>query len=185
MEGRALSDSGYIDWHKLSRHPQWTPGADGQTFVYAFWLVDYGRAARDHGVTLLKDEGRHPDWFVHADRADQVLAAYCQGSPIVSHNFGDVFDHAMFARPLLASVLLGTLDGTLRDGPDRYWTCEPQHLDRRGQRLVKDLSMLYLRQPHIVTFIDVKPMKDNDPGVSEDTATVGAAPGLPPLQAIT
>lgn len=125
------SGVGYIDWHRLSRSEQHAEIADGrQTYVYAYWLVDYGRAVRDQGVSLLKREDSHPDWFIHAENADHVLAAYCHPRTVVSPQFSTVYDDNLAARPLLAAMLLGTSDRFYRTSHTR-----PRHLVVHLRRL--------------------------------------------------
>lgn len=173
-----MNHSGYVDWHTVMRTSPWVPCSEGQTFVYAFWLVDYGRNRRDHGVALLKPEGAHPDWFLHAERADHLLTAYlpefCPASPSAS----EVFDARGLAKPMIGSILLGTAS-VIYASPSRsaFWSCQPEHLERRGQRIVKDLTTLYMREPLIVTFVDPHPMKETNPGAGQDQATVTPAPG--------
>lgn len=151
-----MGQTGYIDWHKLTAGRDWAEVKDTRhTYVYAFWPVDYGRSDVDHGVTLLKNEDLHPDWFVHAEEADSVLAAYCRPQTIVSPSFADVFDVNLAARPLLAAALLGTSSTRYvsADGR-RAWWCTSDDLTRRGKKLLKDLNQLYLRTPVVVTFVD-------------------------------
>jgi hypothetical protein len=151
-----VGNSGYIDWHRLDTSMPWIRQRQGEhTYVYAFWLVDYGRATKDHGVGLLKNESEHPDWFVHAATADHVLAAYTAPQTIVSPNFQSVFADNLSARPLLGSVLLGSTDCSYRNGDQFLWWAADQDLTRRGRRLIKDLNQLYLRPPVLVTFVDV------------------------------
>lgn len=174
-----MGHTGYIDWNRLSR--TFTDTRYGNTFVCAYWLVDYGRNQHDHGVSLLKGEGSHPDWFINAERADLTLRASVGLSITASPNVTEVFDTDQFdsswtAKPLLASVLLGNADTTyVKDG--HYWWCAMQDLTRPGRRMVKDLSMLYLRPPVIVSFLGLQPMKAVDPGAAGDSATVVIAPG--------
>jgi len=152
-----MTHTGYIDWHRLSRSEQHAEIADGrQTYVYAYWLVDYGRAVRDQGVSLLKREDSHPDWFIHAENADHVLAAYCHPRTVVSPQFSTVYDDNLAARPLLAAMLLGTSDRFYRTSHTRpgTWWCTYDDLNWRGRRLVRQISRLYERAPHLVTFVD-------------------------------
>lgn len=167
-----MGQSGHIDWHNIARRPQWVDTADGTTFVYAFWTVDYTHHDTDHGVALLKGEGRHPDWFVHSDRADHVLFCVQPHDMYLSANYREVYG-AGDTRSLLGAVMLGSIDATFAlSDRSRYWTCTPDDLTRRGTRLVNELSMLYLRPPVLVTFIDLEPMKATVPGAAAGTATV-------------
>jgi hypothetical protein len=174
-----LSDSGYIDWHSLTRARPWLETRKGQTYVYAFWSVDYGSSNVDRGVSLLKRDDRHPDWFLYAEQADHVLTAYCHPNTLVSKNFMDVFDSSLSARPLLASILLGTANAAYVSLDEKqHWNCSVDDLSRRGKRLVKDLDLLYLRAPTLVTFVDlVTDEQDGPPSPLVDTATVGEGLG--------
>lgn len=147
--------SGYVDWHRLDRTLPWVRQRHGpRTYVIAFWTVDYGGATRDHGVRLMKDEGRHPDWFLHAESADHVLAAYPHPTSLVGPNFNAVFDKGLLeSQPLLASVLLGTADAAYST-LDRMWWARPGDLTRRGKKLMKDLNRLYERDGTLITFIE-------------------------------
>lgn len=160
-----MGHTGYIDWHHLIAGRTYNSVSDGRhTYVYAFWLVDYGRHQDDHGVTLLKDENLHPDWFIHAEKADHVLAAYCAPQTMVSPSFSDVFEAGLAARPLLASALLGTSSVHYMSANGRHaWWCMPQDLTRRGKKLIKDLTQLYLRDPVIVTFVDAPTDENSGP----------------------
>jgi len=150
--------SGYVDWHRLDRTSWWSRNRAGQhTYVYAFWLVDYGRSDTDHGVTLLKAEGAHPDWFLHAETADQVLAAYTRPSMSVSPNFRHVFGNNLAAKPLLGALLLGTADAVYRtvyEGKDSAFRCTFDDLTRAGKKLMRANNKLYERPAHLVTFVD-------------------------------
>lgn len=155
--------SGYVDWHRLDRTLPWIRQRTGpRTYVFAFWLVDYSLNNRDHGVTLIKDEGRHPDWFLHAETADHVLAAYPPIRSVVSPNHRGVFDNGLAARPLLASVLLGTADATYHSN-DRMWWASVDDLTWRGKRLVKQLNRLYERDAELVTFVEGAADEKNGP----------------------
>lgn len=151
-----MGSSGYIDWHRLDRTMGWVKHRAGQhTYVYAFWLVDFGRNDRDRGVSLLKD-GTHPDWFIHAETADHLLGAYANPTVSVSPNFTRVFDNHLSSRPLLASLLLGTADSIYKttSEQDRLWWAAKDDLTRPGKRLLKDMNKLYERDAHLITFID-------------------------------
>lgn len=124
------------------------------TYVFAFWLVDYGRNETDRGVGLLKEDGTHPDWFVHADSADHVLGAYANPKTLVSPNFDRVFD-TLSSKPLLAAALLGTADAVYRTAnEDRLWWAADPDFTRAGKKLIKDMNKLYERDAHLVTFIE-------------------------------
>lgn len=172
-----MGSTGYIDWHRITRPPFIADQRSGlQTCVFAFWTVDYGRSDTDHGVTLLKREGGHPDWFIHSDTADQVLAAYAKPDSIVNPAYTEVFD-ALAAKPLLASVLLGTSAICYREvgvhsSPGQLWWASEKDLTRPGRKLMKALTDLYLRPPTLVTFINPRPMKEGNPGARVDQATV-------------
>lgn len=157
-----MGNSGYVDWHRLDRTLPWVKvNNQHHTYVYAFWLVDYGSCKRDHGVALFKAEGRHPDWFVHADTADRVLAAYTTPSTVVSPNFTEVFGNKLSSGPLLASVLLGTSDAMYQLRPDgSLWWCDREDLVRKGKRLLGNLDELYGRKAILVTFLD-RPTDEN------------------------
>ncbi len=178
-----MSHSGYIDWHRLARYG--TDTGQGGTAVFAYWLVDYTRSEADAGVTVLKHEGAHPDWFLHADHADQLVFSVGADELVASPNVAEVYDTNLTSKPLLASICLGTAAATYRS-PDSagYWWCAMNDLTRPGRRLIKELSMLYLRTPVIVTFMDWQPMKSTDPGADQDSATVTAAPGDNTLTAV-
>lgn len=156
-----VGSSGYIDWHRLDhtlpwvRHPQ-----DYHTYVFAFWLVDYGRSTHDQGITLLKAEGGHTDWFLHADTADQVLAAYPHPRTLMSPNWHHVLDReGLAARPLLGSVLLGSIDACYRT-MDKMWWADKNDLTWRGRRLLRQLDHLYERPAVLMTFIEGKATSD-------------------------
>lgn len=157
-----MGSSGYVDWHRLDVMLPWARIDDEQhTYVYAFWLVDYGTANRDHGVGLLKSEGRHPDWFLHADTADHVLAAYTTPTTWISPNFRQVFDNQLSAAPLIAAVLLGTADTMYQTSYDgRLWWCDRGDLTWGGKRLLRRLDRLYERTAILVTFLD-RPTDEN------------------------
>ncbi len=167
-----MTHSGYIDWHRISKLG--VEVRQGTTFVYAYWLVDFDRSTRDHGVTLLKDEDEHPDWFIHADPADSLLYSVLDSNLIASPNAEQVYGvdgSTVYARPLLGSVCLGSASTTYRHRDGLYWWCAVDDLTRQGRRLIKELSMLYLRQPVIVTFMSLDPMGQAGPG-RRDPATV-------------
>lgn len=171
-----MGSTGYVDWHRITRGPFIGDLRAGlQTSVFAFWTVDYGRSTRDRGVTLLKAEGGHPDWFIHADRADHVLAAYAHPQSMVNAGFMQVFD-TLQSKPLLGSLLLGTSNLYYkhigRDDPDAAWFASRDDLTRAGRKLLARVDDLYLRPATIVTFIDPRPMSQADPGAQEDQATV-------------
>lgn len=152
-----MSASGYVDWHRMDRTLTMVrQGPEQSTSVYAFWLVDYGTSERDHGISVLKSHGQHPDWFIHGDKADHVLAAYTPVKTMVSPNFRLVFDNSLAARPLLGSVLLGTSDAVyrVRVERDRLWWASKDDLTRRGRKLLAELNRLYERDAVLVTFID-------------------------------
>lgn len=158
-----LGSSGYVDWHRLDRTLPWIKvNNHHHTYVYAFWLVDYRQPVDDHGVDLLKPEGKqHPDWFVHADTADRVLAAYTTPDTIVSPNFTQVFATDLSSRPLLASMLFGTADAMyMRGSAGQAWWCDPTDLTWRGKLLLKQMDRLYERPSVLVTFLD-KPTDEN------------------------
>lgn len=149
-----MGNSGIIDWTRLDRLPSWTHRADGQfTFVFAFWLVDYGRSNHDDGVAVLKPGSEHPDWFLHAENADHVLAAYYPPKASVSPNYGMVFGDKLQTRPLLGSLLLATTDGVYERNGEMWWAGTAD-LTFRGRRLVKKLDRLYERPHHLVTFVE-------------------------------
>lgn len=158
-----MGNTGYVDWHRLTRTQQpWTASAAGHTSVFVFFPVDYGRNNRDHGVSLLKNEGLHPDWFVHAERGDQVLDAYCQPDTMVSPNYQAIFSDDHASKPLLAGILLGTSDREYISNEYR-WHCTKSHLTRAGKKLIKELTGLYLREPAIITFVDKVTDEDSGP----------------------
>lgn len=173
-----MGHTGYIDWHRLARTRPWTDTGEGNTFIYAFWLADYGRSEQDHGVNLLKGEGEHPDWFLYSDAADRLLFSVGVDELIVSPNITDVYDSHLTSRPLIASILLGTAKATYASA-DRtaYWWASVRDLTRPGKRLVKEISMLYLRPPVIITFLETKPMRQMVPEATGDTATVNGVSG--------
>lgn len=148
-----MGNTGYIDWHRLDRTVPWARHSDDHhSYVYAFWTVDYGRSDRDHGVTVLKQEDRHPDWYLHAESADHVLGAYAPPCTMVSPNFTAVFDNKLSARPLLASMLLGTADAVYHT-PNGMWWADEHDLTRRGKRLLRTVDTLYERPAVLVTFV--------------------------------
>jgi hypothetical protein len=149
-----VSDSGIIDWGRLDRLLPWVKYQHGYaTYVYAFWLVDYGRNERDHGVALLKAEGRHPDWYLHAETADHVLAAYAPPKAFVSPNFEKVFGDKLQAKPLLGSLLLGTNNACYKRMDQMWWACEAD-LTYKGRRLLRRLDHLFERRHILVTFVE-------------------------------
>lgn len=149
-----MGDSGIIDWQRLDRMLPWIKyGQEHATFVYAFWLADYGRTTRDHGVTLLKTEGRHPDWYLHAETADHVLVAYTPPKSSVSPNFTQVFADKLSSKPLLGSLLLGTNDACYKRMDQMWWACEAD-LTSKGRRLIRRLDRLYERRHILVTFVE-------------------------------
>lgn len=150
----AVGDSGIIDWQRLDRTITWIKDRQCQaTFVYAFWLFDYGRNARDHGVSLLKAEDKHPDWFVHAETADKILDAHTSPKSSISPNFLSVFPDALSSRPLLGSLLLGSNDSCYKRQDEMWWACESD-LTRGGRSLLKKLDHLYERRHILVTFVE-------------------------------
>lgn len=176
-----MGESGYIDWISIAANPHWEATGEGTSYVYAFWLADYEQSDQDDGVQVLKAPGTHPDWFLHARTADQVLSGVCPPGVMVSDNYAAVFDELggrFWAKPMLASVLLGTAD-TIYATPERteYWWCGYWHLTRRGKRIVRELTMLYQRGVHLVTFLDMRPMKEATPGAAVGQATATAVPG--------
>lgn len=149
-----MSDSGIVDWGRLDRMLPWIKYRTGQsTSVFAFWLADYGRSRRDHGVTLLKDEGRHPDWFLHSETADHVLAAYPPPKAAISPNYAQVFGDRLHAKPLVAAMLLGTTDACYQMR-ERMWWASHDDLTRKGRRLIRALDDLYERPSVLVTFVE-------------------------------
>lgn len=179
FSGESVGHTGYIDWQRLARTRTWS-AAGGNTFVYAFWLADYGRNTSDHGVGLLKGEGAHPDWFLYADNADKVLFSVLPDGLELSPNAVEVFDTTLTSAPIVASTLLGSAASTYVSSANQYWWAAHNDLTRAGKRLVKELSMLYLRAPVLVTFLEIQPMRQVVPGVSGDTATVTETPGQQP-----
>lgn len=169
--------SGYIDWQRLRRAP-WHNTREGSTYVYAFWPVDHGRSRTDHGISLLKAEDSHPDWFLHAEHAGHLLTGTVDPDEVVSPNFATVFTEQLNTRPLLGSLLLATSSATYAQ-PDRnrYWWCAPQDLTGPGRRLLKATSTLYLRQPVLLTFLSLVPMRQVVPEAPRDPATVAGASG--------
>lgn len=129
--------------------------AGSYTYVYAFWLVEFGSSDVDHGVSLLKPQGSHPDWFIHAKTADHVLDAYTNPKTLVSPNFADVFSNQLKARPLLGSLLLGCTDTAYQNGgAGAVWWCAREDLTFRGRQVIKQLDRLYERSSILVTFVD-------------------------------
>lgn len=152
-----MGGSGYVDWQRMDRTiSMFRQAPTSSTSVYAFWMVDYGANDRDHGISVFKDEGRHPDWFIHGDKADHVLAAYTPMKTMVSPNFTKVFDNNLAARPLLGSVLLGSSDCVYRVSSEnnRLWWAAERDLTYRGRKLLHVLNRLYERDAVLVTFID-------------------------------
>jgi hypothetical protein len=169
-----VGDSGYIDWHRM--HHQLQDTALGSTFVYAFWLADYGYNTQDHGLRLVKPRGAHPDPFIYAPGADEVLFSVSHDSWSVSPNLAQVYDTHLTSRPALASVCLGTSSSLYaRDG--EYWWAARGDLTRSGRRVIKDLSHLYGRTPVLLTYLVFRPIDPPFPGVTGDSATVAEAPG--------
>lgn len=156
-----MGNSGYVDWHRLDRTLPWVKvNQQHHTYVYAFWLADYGTATSDHGVSLFKAEGAHPDWFIHAQTADQVLAAY-QPASWFSPNHRQAYGPDLAAYPLLGCLLLGTADAMyMRGGADHPWWCDTDDLVLRGRLLLKQMSHLYEREAVLVTFLD-RPTDEN------------------------
>lgn len=174
-----MGHSGYIDWHAVSRKKPGAHTSAGQSYVYAFWLVDYGRASADEGVRLLKGEDRHPDWFLHAENADGVLAARARTGTLLDTAGWDKVFGAPMSRPLLASVLLGTANRVHHeDATSAFWQCTEADLTWRGKRLVKEMTLLYLRAPVLVTFLDPAADEDDGPEVVAGQATVGEGLGV-------
>lgn len=174
-----MGHTGYIDWHRLARTKPWIDTEEGRSFVFAFWLADYGRTDKDHGLGLLKGEGSHPDWFLYADTADRMLFSVGVDDLIVSPNITEVYDTHLTSRPLIASILLGTAQATYA-APDHsaYWWASVRDLTRPGKRLVKEISMLYLRPPVIITFLELnQPISQMVPEATGDTATVTGVSG--------
>lgn len=148
-----MGSSGLINWHRLDNTLPWVRWRQGErTSVFAFWLVDYGSASKDHGVALLKAEDRHPDWFLHAETADHVLAAYPPPKAAVSPNHHAVFE-GFQSRPLIGSLLLGSIDACYRR-MERMWWASEDDLTWRGKRLLKKLNQLYEREAILVTFVE-------------------------------
>lgn len=176
-----MAYTGYIDWHRLGRTRPWTDTRQGNTFVYAYWTADHGYSEHDRGVGLLKPRAQHPDWFLYAEQADKILFSALPDGLVASPNLTQVYDTHLTARPLLGSILLGTVQTTYAY-PDQsaYWWASGNDLTRPGRRLLKQLSMLYLRPPIIVTFLEIKPMKQVVPGAAGDKATSPEAPGHDP-----
>lgn len=145
-----------MNWHKLDRMLPWVRrGSGSATYVYAFWLVDFGRKSGDDGVALLKPRDAHPDWFLHARTADHVLDAYTNPKTLVSPNFAEVFSNQLKASPLLGSLLLGTADTAYQNGgAGQMWWCSHDDLTFRGRQVIKQLDQLYERQSRLVTFVD-------------------------------
>ena len=158
-----MGHSGLVNFHRLENTLPWVK-INGQhhTYVYAFWLVEYGREdRRDVGVDVLKEAGRHPDWFIHADTADQVLVAYLSPDTWVSPNRLHVFDADRAAFPLMGSMLLGTSDAMYQTHPNgRLWWCDYGDLTWKGRLLMRQLNNLYDRRAILVTFLD-RPSDEN------------------------
>lgn len=158
-----MSESGYIDWHRLCQ--SWQDTGEGSTFVYAFWLSDHRLSGPDPGLTILKKQGAHPDWFIHADSADCVLYSVCRRDWVVSPNLTEIYDTHLTSRPALASVCLGTTDAVYADASrTSYWWCGYDDLIRPGKKLIRQLSTLYLRPPVILTYLSLSPMSPSAPG---------------------
>lgn len=173
-------DSGYVDWASLNAPlAPWQDTGEGESFVYAFVLADDdSHWIEDAGVGVLKPSGSHPDWFVHADKADMVLTGQCPPTVSVSANYQQVLGDNFKTRPLLASLCLGTSDAVYATADrSKYWSCDQGDLTRRGRRLFKDMATLYLREPILLTFLDLRPMESAAPGAQRGQATVSSAPG--------
>jgi hypothetical protein len=149
-----VGDSGIIDWERLDRAATWTKDRqDESTFVYAFWLADYGRNTQDDGVTVLKADGRHPDWYLHCETADHVLVAYTPPTASISPNLTQVFADKQSSKPLLGSLLLGTADVCYKHMDQMWWACDAD-LTGRGRRLLRKLDHLYERRHILITFVE-------------------------------
>lgn len=168
-----MNRTGHIDW--LSLHREYTTRFDLHTYVYAYWLADTEHSnAGDAGLSILKQRGDHPDWFVNAARAEQHLgAAVDQNVRMVSPSYYDVFDHNRLAVPLLAGVLLGTANFTLEG-----WFCGRDDLTRAGQQVMRKLDGLFLRPGVLVTFQQAPADESGGPRGSHDPATVQLPRGV-------
>lgn len=170
-----MAHTGCIDWPTKS--DVFFNTGEGTTHVYAFWLADYPPV--ESPLSMLRPPGSHPDWFCAGPNVDQVLAATISANEVASPNIVDIFDDALFSKPLLASICLGSASATYAT-PDRsgyWWADEKKSLTRSGRSLVKDISKVYLRKPIIVTFLDLAPISQVNPGATRGTATVAEAPG--------
>jgi hypothetical protein len=177
-EGQRVGDSGYIDWHRLHTHLRDT--GTGSTFVYAFWLADYDRNARDYGLMLIKPGGAHPDPFIYGTGADEVLFSVARDGWSISPNLTGFYDTHLTSRPALGAICLGTSTHLYAQGED-YWWCAYPDLTRTGRKLVKQLSELYGRTPLLLTYLSLHPIDPAVPGATGDSATVAEAPGHPPV----
>jgi hypothetical protein len=158
-----VASSGYVDWHRLDQSLPWTRHADKlHTYVYAFWLVDYGHNQYDRGLALFKREGAHPDWFIHADSADELIGAFIRPNMVISPNFTQVFENNLTSRPLLAAALLATNNAVYRREGQMWWA-HRSDLTRMGRRLLKQMDRLYERPAVLVTFIDHATDEDGGP----------------------
>lgn len=178
-KGTRVAHTGYIDWRRMTQSGLWINTAQGTTFVYAFWLADYpDPPAREAGLSLLRADDAHPDWFCAGPRVDQILHADVHPKDVVSPNLGEVFENGLYSRPLLAALCLGSASATYASADvTRYWWAHPDDLVRKGTQLVKDANTLYGRKPVIVTFLDFAPIGQVVPGALSGTATVAKAPG--------
>lgn len=174
-----MAQTGYIDWQRLARSPHWQDTNEGVTFVYAFWMADYGYPRGDAGLAMLRDNGAHPDWFCAGQHVDQVIAAGVGPGDVISPNMVAVFDDNLISRPLLASVCLGSASSTFATAENAagYWWCADRDLNRKGRRVVKELTGLYLRPPVLLTFLDFAPISQEVPEVFTGQATVVEASG--------
>lgn len=147
-----MTHTGFIDWPRLNKSTVWTDTCKGFTYVYAFWLADYPNP--DTGLAILRGLGMHPDWFCAGMKVDQVLSVEIHPKDIVSPNMNQIYEHGVYARPILAAICLGSADSTFNNG-SYFWWAAPGDLTRQGDRLLKDISALYEREPVLLTFLDL------------------------------
>lgn len=133
--------TGFVDWKRLLNSRDWSPGTDGITYVYAFWVTD------PHAAVFNSEP-------VRRGPAD-ILTATTSGHVLVPESYTRVFDVNLTTIPLLGAVRAGTLDALLRHTDNgEMFSCKPTDLTRAGQRAIAKLSDLYEQSPVWVTFAE-------------------------------
>lgn len=163
--------TGWINWPKAAELG-WTARRDAISYVWAYWPVEHVKQNLD----LFDQDAPGWDWFL-ADQAANISGI----PPLIEGEFPSPNYPRIEDSPgVLAAVCLGTCDRAFHSSThDGYFWAGVSDLSQSGRRLVSTLSGLYHRQPVLVTYMQVRPIRQAVPGAALDKATVVAVSGPP------